>query len=365
MIRETAAERLLVLLPRKPVGADAVAHWWRLSSGEIVDSGSDARWLEAGLPIVGLAPTDRVRLDFPVVDGLAPTRQQLTVARLAAIENSLAEAGTVHAVAAALPRSKVAVVAHAANDAMMGWIDWAERHGGDLEAVVPAAMAIPLGDQWQRAVIGSDRVVARAGMILPDEPGLTDALVEGEVGVLDDVEVAAGLAAIAADPVPNLRTGPFARRRVIIDRSRWRLIAALVAAIVLVTTLTTLVQIAKMERATAQLDAETLAIAQKIGGAGVTIDTAEAAVAARAGGAGGLSGPLASLLARLQRENAVTVNTLGYAPGQVTTTLIAPGVADANRVLAALQRDGYRVSAVPRASDGGRTTLDVTIRDGM
>lgn len=366
MIRGTAGERLLVLLPVEPVGADAVAHWWRVAGGTVVASGCDATWPEGAGQIVGLAPTARLRLDFPSPDGLPEGRQRLTVARIAALDDALAENGTAHAVTAVSDlQDGQLVVAVVANDVMVGWTDWAERLGVDLGPVVPAAMALPLDPHWTRVVIGSDRIVGRAGTVLPDEPGLTDALVDGEITLLDDEALAARMAALAADPVPNLRSGPFARRRVIIDRSRWKLIASLVASMILVTALTAVVQIVKMNRATATLDSETLAIAQKIGGANVTLDTAEGIVAARAGGAGGLSGPVANLLARLQQEQNVTVSTLGYAPGQVTTVLAAPSATDANRLLAALQRDGYRISAVPRPSTDGRTMLDVTIRDGM
>lgn len=366
VIRKTTGDALLVLLPVEPVGADSTAHWWRLADGALVESGNDASWIEGSGSVIGLAPTSRLRLEFPESDETGDQRQRMTVARLAALEEGLSEGGTAHAVAAMAPsQDDRLVVAVAANDVMIGWIDWAERHGIDLGPIVPAAMAVPLTGRWTRAVIGNDRIVAGHGTVLPDEPGLTDALVDGEVALVDDDALGAGLAAIAADPVPNLRIGPFARRRVIIDRARWGLIAALVAAIILVTTLTAIVQIVKMNRATAALDAETLAIAQKIGGANVTIDTAEGIVAARAGGSGGLSGPVANLLARLQQEQNVTVTTLGYAPGQVTTTLAAPGAVDANRLIAALQRDGYRVTAVPRQSSDGRTMFDVTIRDAM
>jgi general secretion pathway protein L len=53
---------------------------------------------------------------------------------------------------------------------------------------------------------------------------------------------------------------------------------------------------------------------------------------------------------------------MSYRDGTFAVTLAAPAVDAINRILVALQRDGHRVTAVPRQSPDGRAMVDVTIR---
>ena len=69
-------------------------------------------------------------------------------------------------------------------------------------------------------------------------------------------------------------------------------------------------------------------------------------------------------MARLQPEPNVSLATLGYSGGTLSFTLSGQGPDAINRVLLALQRDGYRVTAVPRTESDGRTFADVTLREG-
>ena len=48
--------------------------------------------------------------------------------------------------------------------------------------------------------------------------------------------------------------------------------------------------------------------------------------------------------------------------GTLTVTLAGGRVEEINRLLIMLQRDGYRVTAVPQTSPDGRATADITIR---
>jgi general secretion pathway protein L len=363
---------LFVLLPDAPVEGDGSAHWWRLAANGIVGEGIDSAWLDLAGPggpeVIALAPSAHVRIDFAGEDSAAANpRQAATIARVSAVDRSLGEQQTLHAASAELAGEEPAIVAAVASNAkMLEWVDWAERLGARIDHIVPAAMVLPLGDQWARAAVGSDRIVGRRGTVMPDEPGLTDALLDPgeEPALLDPETFPEALARIAAAPVPDLRTGRFARRRIVFGRSRLRELAYLLAAIILVTTLIAIVEIAQLNSSTEALDRQTLEIARAVGGPAVTLETAEAELVQRAGNAGGgqMSGTLAEVLARLQPEPAVSVITLGYSQGTMTLTLAAPSVDSINRVLLALQRDGYKVTAVPRQGSDGRSMADVTVR---
>lgn len=362
-----SADRLVVLLPSDPAGSDGAADWWLVRGGAIIESGSGREWsIHASdrlLVQVGLAPTGALRIAFPDTPAQAGDRQRVAIARLAALDSSISDPATLHAVAAPLGgKASGTLVVLVANDIMLGWLDWAKRNGLRLEHVAPAAMILPLGETWRRAALGGDRMLGRAGCIIADEPGLADALLDGPVEPLNQDEVEGAVVKLATDPSPDLRSGRFARRRLLVDRSQWRPIGLLAASLVLVSTLVALVEIVKLERSTARLDAETLAVAQRIAGPAATLESAEALVANRAGpSATSVSASFAGLLARLAAEPDVSVANLAASSGTIRATLASPTPDQANRVFQALQRDGYRVNAAPRQSTDGRTMIDLTI----
>ena len=73
--------------------------------------------------------------------------------------------------------------------------------------------------------------------------------------------------------------------------------------------------------------------------------------------------PLTAVYQALQPEQSVGITSLSYAPdGTLSVTFASPTVDPINRVLLSLQRDGYRVTAVPRQSPDGRSMVDVTVR---
>ena len=73
--------------------------------------------------------------------------------------------------------------------------------------------------------------------------------------------------------------------------------------------------------------------------------------------------PLTAVYQALQPEQSVGITSLSYAPdGTLSATFAAPTVDAVNRVLLAVQRNGYRLTAVPRQSPDGRSMVDVTVR---
>jgi len=378
VIRERAARAvLLVALPHDPVSGDSTTHWWRVI-GDRVESGAGSEWLalaadvEARPRMIGLAPAALVRLTFSTrPDGAASPRQAATIARVGALERSLGEPEALHSATVKLDGDPpIMVTAVVANAKMQEWLDWADGLAVRIDHIVPVAMVLPLADQWTAATIGSERIVGRRGMVLPDEPWLKDALLgesdeqPDELGP-DALDMA--LVRITQAPEPDLRTGRFARRRrIVIERMKIRELALLTLAIILLTTLIAVVEIVKLDTSRSALDAETLAIARQAAGSSVTLENAEAALAARATPAGGgsLSSAVAAVLARLQPEPNVSLSTLSFSGGTLSFTVSGQESSALNRVLLALQRDGYRVSAVQKSQSDRRVLAEVTLREG-
>lgn len=367
-ISERSTDTVLVALPEIAVPGDGTAYWWRVSGGAVVDRGAGREWIGVapGTRVVGLAPATRVRTLVAVPDAAAANpRQAIGIARNAAVEQSLGDPETLHAVTAAMDDDRL-VTAVVGNATMLEWLDWADGLGARLDRIVPGAMVLPLGELWVRATVGSDAVIGRGDLIIPDEAALVEALVEpgSEPAMLDPDAFDAALVRLAAEPAPNLRSGRFAARRILVDRSTVRQLGVLVLLIGLVTLATAIVEIVGLERSRARLDAQSLAAARAVAGPAVTLASAETELSARASATdgGAMAALLSGLLNRLQAERDVSVAALGYSRGMVSATLAAASVEGINRTLLALQRDGYAITAVPRQGSDGRSMADVTIR---
>lgn len=367
------ADATVILLPEIIEPGQRELHWWRVADGAVVARGADAGWLEwAGgdTAVVALAPTAAVRLEFAEAGDSTTPRQALAVARLSALDQSLGETDALHAVAAPGPDgSRRMVTAIVDNGVMLAWLDWAEGVGVQIHRVVPAATLLPLQDEWVAADIGSDHPVGRWGLVLPNEPELAAALLAGEdARQLDPAEVDDAIAASAESPLIDLRTGRFARRRRRrLDRSRIRELVVLAALIPIITLLWAIASIVQIERSIRRLDADTVEVAETALGRPVALATAEAELRQRSGvgPAGGFTAPLSALYNGLQPEPAVSATQLAYTrDGTLSTTLAAPTLDGINRVIVGLQRNGYRITAVPRQAPDGRAMADVTVRSG-
>lgn len=367
------AEAILFLLPTVPDRDERAAHWWHVADGEILASGVGDEWL--ALASVGdrkrvaLAPAAPVRLSLSETPaGAATPRQAAAVARVKAIEDSLGDNEALHAVSAAVNGGPV-MTAVVDNGVMLAWLDWARDLGADPHHVVPVGALLPLGGEWVAASFGSEQVVARSDLVMPFEPELASRIIgDAEVGELGEGERRAALVRAAEAPPLDLRSGQFARRRRIsLDRARIRELVLLAALVPLITLVWALVVIARMERETDRLNAHTLAVAEAALGRPVALESAESELAQRVGGSayGGLMAPLTALYDALQAEQSVSTTDISYrGDGTLSATLAAPTVDAVNRVLIALQRNGYKVTAVSRQSPDGRAMVDTTVRAG-
>lgn len=366
------ADTLLFALPEAPDRERRDTHWWHVVDGELVSAGAGDEWLNFASrlrKLIGIAPAAQVRLSFCEKPSSAATnRQAEAVARVAAVNSSLGDDETLHSASAVAEDGSI-VTAVTEKIAMTAWLEWAKTLGAEPNTIVPASALLPLSDRWTAARFGEDHVIGRRGTVLPDEPDLTGAVVgDAKVEALNDEEVRSALAHAAEAPLINLRTGRFARRRhIAIEGNRVRELVIIAGLIPLVLFASALVAIFKLERSTDRLDAETVSVASAALGKPVTIETAESELAQRTGGSafGGLLPPLTATYQALQPEQSVSLTTLTYAPdGTLSVTFAAPTPKEVNRVLLALQRNGYRVTAVPRQAPDGRSMVDATVRSG-
>ena len=363
------SEALFFALPEVPDRERRETYWWHVVDGRVVEDGVSDGWLTlAGerRSLIAVTTAGQVRLSFADAPSASTSRQAAAVARVAAIGSSLGDDDTLHAVSE-VAADGIVTTAVVDNDVMRTWLDWARDLGADPDHVVPVGALLPLSDRWTAAAIGAEHVVGRRGTVLPNEPELAGLLVgSADVRTLDEGEVHAALAAAAETAPLDLRTGRFARRRgLVIERQRIRELVILAALIPLLMLAAVLVSIFKLERSTARLNAETLSVASGTLGRPVTLETAESELAQRSGGSayGGLMSPLTAAYQAMQSEPAVSSTSIAYSPdGTLSLTMAAPTVDPLNRVLLALQSNGYNVTAVSRQSSDGRQMIDMTVR---
>lgn len=370
------SDQLLLLIPSVCDPADAAAHWWRVSGRVITDHGSDEAWRAlavpptggAGLPLIALAPVAAVRLDWPEPVG-ETERQRLGVARAAAMQGGMADAATLHAVSE-LVEDRLAT-ALVANGSMVEWLDWLAAQGADPVAILPAGLLAPWSEAWVATELGPERILARAGLAVPDEPALREALVEPEVEV---TTLPAGLVderlTWMAEALPlNLRTGRFARRRLLVlDWRRLRELAALALLVPLLGLAMGLVLLVRLNADSSRLEAETARLASAAVGQQVEAAAAAGALDTKIGSTPGAAGSpftlITALYQQLQQTSGANAVSVAYRPdGTLAASLSATRVEDLNRLLLALQRLGYRVTASPsRQGPGGQIVVDLTMR---
>lgn len=363
------AEAIVFALPERPESAPVETDWWLVSDGRVIDSGCGGEWVAIAAAssqrkCVALAPAASVRVEYADRPEGLSERQSASAARLAAVDTSLGEADRLHSVSA--PSGERVITAVVDKRLMLAWIEWARAAGADPHHVVPVGSLLPPDDQWTEAQFGSQRVLGRSGIVFPFEPALAEQIAGTEhPRELERGEVDATIARAAEHPPIDLRTGKLARRRrIVVDRSRIRELALVAAAIPLLALLSVLIGIVKLEAATDRLNENSLAIAERALGRPVTLESAESELSQRVGGGGGgAMAPLTGLYSALQSEAAVSATELSYrSDGTLSATLAAPAVSSINRVLISVQRDGYRITAVPRQAPDGRAMVDVTVR---
>jgi general secretion pathway protein L len=314
-------------------------------------------------PLALLLPVTDCSVAWLEIDAATP-RQAAAVARTQALANAIET--DVHVVAD--PVTGPIPVATVSHQVMRHWLGWAAANGYRLDAVIPAAAALPEPAPGTVSVLtlAGEQIARTGSRAFALEPGLADVLTGGVPLVETDADAA--LAALAARPQLNLLTGPYAPPRASwFSGERLRAAAALVALILLVSLAMGVTRLIRVHADIARIDAAVSAQASEALNRDVSADAAmgelDARLAATGASRGSASATLAALMQAMEGQAAVGLDAASWdRAGTLTVTLGAPRAEDINPVLLALQNAGYRITAQPRQGSDGRALGDITIR---
>ncbi len=383
----SSRDALMIALPPGGSSATSSALWWRIIDGQVTQRGDTLDWLHGsaggGLApethVVGIAPAADTILHRAAFPGLAP-RQAEAAARLLAAEQSISPAAALHvAIGAANGGGESRDIIVVAETAMSGWLDWARGHGIELDSIVPAVLLVPLdtapgasADMLVRGTVAGETIIRGPNTAFLADPVLIDHIVGNEGRIIDAAadHIESVMISTCESPPTELRSGCFASKPASwLDGALVRRAALLAGAILLVSLLiavariaVTYADIARLDSAAATAAAAALDPDPPVEGAVIALD---ARLAALGGGPARFSAPLAALVAAMEAQPTVTIDTLSWrGDGLLSITLGAPRAEDINPVLLALQARGYVITAQPRSGNDGRALGDITIRSG-
>ena len=369
----TSDDGLLIVLPAL-VGEGW--RWRRVRDGELHSwhdyrSGDDAPWGEPGEGhrVVALVPSDQAPVRVRPL-GTMPPAQALAAARLEA--GGEPQDGTALHIAVATTGDGTGIlVATAATTAMDLWLAELASTGLIPDALVPAALVLPAPTTGAVSGEVAGQPVARtADAAFAGEPELVAALAGSEPEGISDEALEAALLATWREPPLNLRQGVYAARRVSFFRlPDWLQLARMAAVAALLGFLILAVETVKLSLDATAREQAALAKAQQRFPAAVDLASAQALAAAelarRGEGGGSFTAPTAALLAAMRPIPSLALRDLGYAAdGTLRFQAAAPTADDINRLLVALQQDGWQVTVPPSlAPDAtGATVAAITVR---
>lgn len=373
------ANALIIALAAR---AEDAPHWWRVRDDAIVARGEGWQpiWAQADAPdgetrLVGVAPVSACILHQGSFPDLSD-RQAEVAARLLAAEASIAPAETLHVAIGPRDSDGRGPVAAVAMAAIRQWLAEAAVQQLALHSLVPAAALAPAdagpGDPanaWVMSAIGPETVVRGRDSSFVDDPLLTAHIIgDAPLRTASTAEVETALLASVTSAPVELLSGPFARRPApLIDRALLRRAATIVALIVAVSIAIAVARLVRTHADIARLDSEAEAAAASVlrpaPPPGQAVAALDAELARRGAGTGRPGVAIASLIAALEPQPNVAVDSLSWSgDGTLTVTLGAPRAEDINPVLIAIQAAGYTITAQPRSAPDGRALGDVTIR---
>jgi len=316
--------------------------------------------------IVALVQAEAARCIWLSLPDLEP-RQAEGVAKVRAFEQSL---GAVHAVARHIDAGDV-VTATIDSNVLETGLGILQARGLNPDVVIPFGLIVPSDRQHVvRAELGDSIVLRGTHFAVPDEPVFRDMLVgDTPIADMDRAALSEALVQASVNPALNLREGLFAKRepRMIATPAQRAWILRLLGFCILATLLLGVAAFTKYSLATSAENDRALAAARKINPAIGDITQAETQLSAalqQKGVAGGRFTPLSAGLWRaVQASPNVSVRELRFGrDGILNAVLSAPEAGSINKVLIAVQRDGFRVTATSRQDTTGATLVDLTMR---
>lgn len=361
-----------------PSGTSDMLPWWLVRDGAIAAhgrmdaniGGTDLPDFAADDPIMALVSAGQTAVRWTDMGDL-PAPQAEAAACLKIAGESLGAADGLHIVAAHQPGGSVLVCSMAKTDLQYG-LDGLHRAGLNPDVILPAALAIaPSETELLRADLGDGAPILRGEKLASiDEPGLRNILAgQMAVGGIDEDALHHHLLTAFATPPMNLRRAAFAKRRngTWISLSQLRILGWMLLAALLLSLTIEVATYWQYRGAVMREDARMLAAVRKIAPQAGDAQNAEAALDK----ALGLKGRAASsfitlssaLFAELQNEREASLRDMRYnRGGTLAFNLAAPTADPINRILLALQAQGYKVTATSRQDTSGLTIAEITIR---
>jgi general secretion pathway protein L len=360
----------ILLLFLAPAGAGA-GGWMLLRDGAVAERGAGLEALPAGVRTgVAVVPGEEVGLhwlDLPA--GLAPAQAQ-AAARLMAAEATAQPLGEMHvAVGREAAPGALRAVALAPVAAMERWLETARAAGVEPELVIPDTALLPVPElgfvRFERGGVSLWRG-AEAAFAL--EPELAELVVgDAPVAELDVAAFEAGLAQAVAQPLVNLRQGPFARRREWrMQEGRARRLAMLAAALAIVTLALQIAQILiytlaadRMEEETRRIAATALSRSPGSAGAG---DLNRRLAELRGAGLG--FGPVAvTVFAAVKAVPNVELSSLTFgSDGTLRIAVRGDAPASLDGFAQRVEAGGFAVDRMPPRTADGRQIQDMVVR---
>ena len=364
------SDRLILFLP-----SDAASWRWLAVRDELVGDRGEGLPVIAPdneVPIVAIAPADAVTLHWADLPD-ASTAQSVAAARLLVAEASATPLDELHVAVGREADTVERPIAVVRSDRMVAWLAELAGQGVDARALIPSPLLLPRpADGFVAADLGGERVLRSASSGFADEPGLTELITAGApLETLDPAELEAAIVRATALPPIDLRQGPFARRRrrLALDWALIRRLAALFAAILAVTLLIALVQLVRLNRNAADLEAQADVAARGALPPGLSVSNADRQLDERLlqlrGAGAGFSGTAAAVFAAVRGVPGTEVRTLAFdADGTLRAGISAQGEAQANDLVTRVRDFGFTVrpSTFTRSGAGVTGSLTVTAR---
>ena len=326
----------------------------------------------AELPVLAIAPAGAVTLHWADLPD-ASTAQSVAAARLLVAEASATPLDELHVAVGREEDTTERPIAVVRAERMVAWLAELAGVGVDPRWMIPSPMLLPrpaegfvLGD------LGGERVLRSASSGFGDEPGLTELITAGvAVEELAPDTLEAAILRAAAVPPLDLRQGPFARRRrrLALDWALIRRLGALFAAILAVTLTIAIVQLVRLNRSAADLEAQADTVARGALPPGASVSNADRQLDERLlqlrGAGAGFSGSAAAVFAAVRGVPGTEVRALAFdADGTLRAGIAAGGEAQADDLVRRVRDYGFTVRPSTFTRNGAAVsgTLTVTAR---
>lgn len=334
---------------------------------------------EAGAAPAGEAPPANARVSLavpgeqvaihwlPLDPSLTPL-QAAAAARLMLAELSAQPLSEMH-VAAGGEEDGLRCVVLVPGAAMEAWLGHARLNGFDPALIIPEPLLLPVPEEGFLRLNGAPRPIYRGrASAFGMEDDLAGLLVgDQRVETIERETFEAALRPRLQSPLVNLRQGAFAKRRAWrIDTTRARRIAALTAALIL---LTIVIQIADTMRYTLGADraeAEARQISVSILGPGAGTagpERMQQRLAALGGGGLGFNAAASELFGAVRATPNAELASLAYDPSGVLRATVRADTPDTlGQLVQRLDSGRFRAEAAPARMEGGRQVAQLAMR---